>query len=72
MNNETPNTTNGKRNKMVNINTKETSIYVNANVNVIVNVNVYVNVTVNVNVYVKVNGVQKEQPTTSVVSNRNP
>jgi len=55
---------------MVNINTKETSIYVNANV--IVNVNVYVNVTVNVNVYVKVNGVQKEQPTTSIVSNRNP
>jgi len=48
MNNETPNTTNGKRNKMVNINTKETSIYVNANVNVIVNV--YVNVIVNVNV----------------------
>ena len=44
----------------------------NANVNVIVNVNVYVNVTVNVNVYVKVNGVQKEQPTTSIVSNRNP
>ena len=57
---------------MVNINTKETSIYVNANVNVNVNVNVYVNVTVNVNVYVKVNGVQKEQPTTSIVSNRNP
>ena len=41
-------------------------------VNVNVNVNVYVNVTVNVNVYVKVNGVQKEQPTTSIVSNRNP
>ena len=58
---------------MVNINTKETSIYVNANVNVIVNVNVYVNVTVNVTV--NVNGVQKEQPTTpttSIVSNRNP
>ena len=69
MNNETPNTTNGKRNKMVNINTKETPIYVNANVNV----NVYVNVTVNVTV--NVNGVQKEQPTTpttSIVSNRNP
>ena len=67
MNNETPNTTNGKRNKMVNINTKETPIYVNANVNV--SVNVTVNVTVNVN------GVQKEQPTTpttSIVSNRNP
>ena len=51
---------------MVNINTKETSIYVNANVNV----NVYV--TVNVTVTVNVNGVQKEQPTTSIVSNRNP
>ena len=56
---------------MVNINTKETPIYVNANVNV----NVYVNVTVNVTVTVNVNGVQKEQPstpTTSIVSNRNP